>query len=102
VGVEFDGGVSASICLNYSSRGALKVHAVMNRDAIEVATFGFRKHESEDAQAAERPFFLNLTRSDPVTRDHINAVVAELVELAEQFGGDYDGWGCEVYKTPAA
>jgi regulator of RNase E activity RraB len=36
---------------------------------------------------------LNLTRSDPVTRDHINAVVADLVELAEKFGGDYDGWG---------
>jgi regulator of RNase E activity RraB len=34
--------------------------------------------------------------------DHINAVVADLVELAEKFGGDYDGWGCEVQKTPPA
>jgi len=25
--------------------------------------------------------------------DHINAVVADLVELAEKFGGDYDSWG---------
>jgi hypothetical protein len=40
--------------------------------------------------------------NDPATRDHINAVVAELVKLAEQFGGGYDGWGCEVQKTPAA
>lgn len=85
-------------------------HAIYFRSAAERAayasmavTLGFGiQHESEDTQSAERPHFLNLTRSDPVTSDHINAVVAELVKLAEQFGGDYDGWGCEVQKTPAA
>jgi regulator of RNase E activity RraB len=56
----------------------------------------------QNAQSAERPFFLNLIRSDPVTSDHINAIVADLVELAERFGGDYDGWGCEVRKTRTA
>ena len=27
---------------------------------------------------------------------HALEVVAELIELTEQFGGEYDGWGCEV------
>lgn len=85
-------------------------HTIYFRSAAERAAYastavhlGFGiQHEFEDAKSAERPFFLNLTRSDPVTRDHINAVVAELVELAEKFGGDYDGWGCEVQKTRSA
>jgi uncharacterized protein (TIGR01619 family) len=85
-------------------------HAIYFGSASERATFasatiklGFGiQHESQDVQSAERPFFLKLTRSDPVTLDHINAIVAELIELAEKFGGDYDGWGCEVQKTPAA
>lgn len=29
----------------------------------------------------------------------IHAVVVELAELAEQYGGDYDGWGCSVVRA---
>jgi uncharacterized protein (TIGR01619 family) len=82
-------------------------HAIYFRSAAERASYvnaaansGFKaQHQSHDSQSPDRPFFLNLIRSDPVTPDHINAVVAELVALAERFGGEYDGWGCEVQKT---
>jgi uncharacterized protein (TIGR01619 family) len=84
-------------------------HAIYFRSAVEragyanaVARLGFRvQHESEDPQSRDRPFFLNLVRNDPVTADHINAVVAELIELTEKFGGEYDGWGCEVQAAPS-
>jgi uncharacterized protein (TIGR01619 family) len=81
-------------------------HTIYFSSAVERAAFtstaaksGFHiQGESEDLKAADRPFFLNLTRNDPVTRDHINDVVEELVELADKFKGEYDGWGCEVQK----
>jgi uncharacterized protein (TIGR01619 family) len=59
---------------------------------------GFRvQYEDHDAaEGCERPFSLNLTRTDPVTSNHIDDVVVELVQLAGRFGADYDGWGCEV------
>jgi uncharacterized protein (TIGR01619 family) len=83
-------------------------HAIYFRSASDRAAYanaaekcGFRiKHESQDQKSRERPFFLNLTRCDPVTRDHINVLVAELIDLAEKFGGDYDGWGCDVQTKP--
>lgn len=81
-------------------------HAIYFRSAADRTAFantaveiGFRiQLESQELKSRERPFFLNLTRSDPVIRDHINAVVAQLIDLAEQFNGEYDGWGCEVQK----
>ena len=84
-------------------------HAIYFRSSGERTAFanaavrsGFRvQHESEDTKSRDTPFFLNLTRSDQVTADHINAVVAELIELAEKFGGEYDGWGCEVQAAPS-
>jgi uncharacterized protein (TIGR01619 family) len=63
------------------------------------ADFGFSiQHKPEDSKSTERPFFLNLVRSDIVAAEHINDVVEKLVELAESFSGEYDGWGCEVQK----
>jgi uncharacterized protein (TIGR01619 family) len=47
----------------------------------------------------ERPFFVNLVRSDPVTSDYITRIVAELLLLAARFDGQYDGWGCGVRNT---
>ena len=71
-----------------------------DREAFVAAAIGTGfsvQNESEEAERTdERPFFLNLVRTDPVAIDHINQVVLELVELAERFDGDYDGWGCEV------
>ncbi len=36
---------------------------------------------------------VHLVRKDPVTLDHIHAVVMQLVELAKKHGGIHDGWG---------
>jgi hypothetical protein len=38
-------------------------------------------------------------RSDPITPDHINDVALELLMLAIQFDGEYDGWSCEVLTS---
>ena len=81
-------------------------HAIYFRSAAQRTAFasavegqGFRiQRESKEAQSSERPFFLNLVRSDQVNSDHINSVVDELVEMAEKLDAEYDGWGCEVQK----
>lgn len=46
-----------------------------------------------------RPFVLEVRREDPVTLQEIHAVVMQVAELAEQHGGDYDGWGCSVVNA---
>jgi hypothetical protein len=44
----------------------------------------------------EHPFAAQIAREDPVELGHIHDVVMELVELADQHGGDYDGWETPV------
>lgn len=63
------------------------------------AGFTVQSERDDGAVANERPFFLNLVRTDRVTVEHIDQVVVELLELAERFDADYDGWGCEVVQT---
>lgn len=45
------------------------------------------------------PFVLEVRREDPVTLQEIHAVVMEVAGLAEEYGGDYDGWGCSVVSA---
>lgn len=81
-------------------------HAIYFRSAAKRTAFanaagesGFRiQHESAVAKSPERPFFINLVRTDTVSSEHISAVVDGLVELAEKHDGEYDSWGCEVQK----
>jgi regulator of RNase E activity RraB len=65
------------------------------RDAFitAVQALGFT-HAGGDDEA--HPFAAQITREDPVELGHIHDVVMELVELAEQHGGDYDGWETPV------
>ena len=35
-------------------------------------------------------------RAQPVEQNMINATVAELVRLTEQFKGEYDGWETQI------
>jgi len=67
-------------------------------DAVETLGFQVRVEAHDALGQGERPYSLNLVRTDPVTMNHIDAVVLQLVELAGRFDADYDGWGCEVTK----
>lgn len=49
---------------------------------------------ADDAQA----FGAQVFRTDTVELDHIHEVVMKLFKLADQHGGDYDGWECPVEK----
>jgi hypothetical protein len=54
---------------------------------------------SEDADEA-LPFTLVVSREDSVDSHTINGITLELARVAQEHGGRYDGWECEV--TPAA
>lgn len=67
------------------------------RDAFLAAAqkIGFRGEGGEE-ENSELPYSAHLVREDPVELDHIHDVVMELVELADEHGGEYDGWGAPV------
>lgn len=51
---------------------------------------------SDDAKA----FGAQVFRTDTVELDRIHEVVMKLFKLADQHGGNYDGWECPVEKPP--
>ena len=53
------------------------------------------EYESDDGPK-DAPYVLCLSRVQSVEEDAIHAVVFELCELAEEFGGEYDGWETQV------
>ena len=57
---------------------------------------GFELQRAAKVENAELPFGAQVYRSDSVELTHVHDVVMELVELAEQEGGDYDGWETSV------
>ncbi len=44
-------------------------------------------------------YLVQVVREDPVLLEHIHPVVMQLVDLAEQNGGTYDGWESPVVST---
>ncbi len=61
---------------------------------------GFRPSPANPDQAAELPFGISLHRDDAVNLNHIHEVVMTLSDLADEHGGDYDGWGCVLVADP--
>lgn len=61
--------------------------------AIEFALEG--EYLSDDA-AAERPWSLVVSRIDSIDSHTINGITLELMRLAQEHGGEYDGWECPV------
>ena len=58
---------------------------------------GFTVEEESLAEfEAQLPYSLVVSRVDSVDRQSINGVTLELVRLAGEYRGDYDGWGCEA------
>jgi Regulator of ribonuclease activity B/Family of unknown function (DUF695) len=57
---------------------------------------GFRWREDGNPQKAGDDFGVHLTRVDVPSYQAIDIVTMRLFDLAEEFGGRYDGWGCGV------
>ena len=62
---------------------------------------GFNKLSSEDrsnneAIDKEYPYLLVIGREDAF--ENIDEIVWYLMDLAEEFDGEYDGWGCHIVK----
>ena len=80
-------------CLLFKTEG--------NREAFlaKVMEDGFIKLSSEDrsnneAIDKEYPYLLVIGREEAF--ENIDGIVWYLMDLAEEFDGDYDGWGCSV------
>jgi len=71
-----------------------------HRDAFLAAAKarGFSGKAGPTKDDAELPYTAALVRSDPVELEHIHEVVMDLIDLAEEHGGDYDGWGAPIAK----
>jgi regulator of RNase E activity RraB len=69
-----------------------------SRDAFAAAAKarGFAAEASDPNDDEDPQFSVQLVREDPVELSHIHELVMELTELAEEHGGDYDGWGAPV------
>jgi len=57
----------------------------------EVAKAGYQV-EYESLVEGEKPFGISVSRTQPITEVDIDATVLDLLSLAQQFGGEYDGW----------
>lgn len=63
---------------------------------VQAQGFEIELNERDDEHS---PFVFEVRREDPVTLQEIHAVVMAVAGLAEQHGGDYDGWGCSVVSA---
>ena len=67
--------------------------------AIAAHARNFESDELDPLEDSEHPYGLTLKRIDHVECDSINALVCELIELADDWEGDYDGWECAVVRS---
>lgn len=74
---------------NSASRSAL---------AKRLSQEGFRVVDQHDPESEDEQFGLRVARVESVQPEHIKQVTAWLLELADEHGGDYDGWQTSVEK----
>lgn len=62
----------------------------------EVVKLGFAVDWESHQPGEELPFGITLSKKQPATQQALDASSRELLNLAERFNGDYDGWETEV------
>jgi uncharacterized protein (TIGR01619 family) len=70
-------------------------------EAARLQGFGARALEKDTKAEAENPFGLHLHRIDSVQAPVIDEICHKLLTLAQEHGGDYDGWESQVVKPGA-
>lgn len=72
----------------------------VNREAMAEASamIGFARNDDPEDGDGDSPYGLQLYRDDPSELNHINSVTSRLCELAEENGGNYDGWETYIVK----
>ena len=66
------------------------------RDTLVEIGFTLEEEGTTDDEDGKLPFSLVMSRVDSIDRPSINGITLELVRLAGEHRGDYDGWGCEA------
>jgi regulator of RNase E activity RraB len=64
------------------------------RDTLTAIGFEVEEEGLAADDAGQLPFSLVVSRVDSIDKPSINGVTLELVRLAGEHRGDYDGWGC--------
>jgi regulator of RNase E activity RraB len=71
------------------------------RDTLTAIGFELEEETVAEDEGSQLPFALVVSRVDSVDKQSINGVTLELVRLAGECRGDYDGWGCEATREAA-
>jgi len=68
------------------------------RETLVAIDFAVEDEAMVEEDAGDLPYALVVSRVDSVDKHSINGVTLELVRLAGENRGDYEGWGCPVTK----
>jgi len=60
---------------------------------------GFPESQAQEHSGdVKDPYIVQVIRTDTVELGHLHDVVMDLANLAEKYGGDYDGWGAPIVQ----
>jgi regulator of RNase E activity RraB len=68
------------------------------RDTLAAIGFAVEEETVADDEDGQLPFALVVSRVDSIDKQSINGVTLELVRLAGEHRGDYEGWGSPVTR----
>ena len=73
---------------------------VNDRDLYEksIVSSGFEIEGKEKIDNSDKPYVLQISRTDKVDPESINKVTIDLKRKAKQMNGDYDGWETSIVK----
>ena len=71
------------------------------RDTLIEIGFAVEEEGLADDDGDKLPYSLVMSRLDSIDKQSINGLTLELVRLAGEHRGDYDGWGCEATSEGA-
>ena len=81
------------LCFTTEENGEAFLAKVMEKGFIKLSSENLSNNEAIDK---EHPYELVIGREDAF--ENIDDIVFRLIDLAEEFDGEYDGWGCHIVK----
>ena len=81
------------LCFTTEENGEAFLAKVMEEGFIKLSSENLNDDEDIDK---EYPYELVIGREDSF--ENIDDIVFRLIDLAEEFDGEYDGWGCKIVK----